>query len=176
MLSALTSGPLVFQQQVKAPCRHLYLSKEFTLLNILLFCQFSICLLVLIFCTAQVLYQDEDILNMQYELATLTTGLVIDLVTPLPSLMLFPTIVTFTPKCCNDFISYIRTKTTNLNDGPYNPTLPQPQWHPKISPYRFISFLTPLVIGTVKAVSSLKGNVTTPTTLEWISGLVIFLV
>jgi len=69
------------------------------------------------------------------------------------------------------------TKMTDLNDGlPYNPTLPQPRWHPKISPYRFISFLTPLVIGTVKAVSSLKGSVTTPITLEWIYGLVFFLV
>ena len=48
-------------------------------------------------------------------------------------------------------------------------------WHPKISPYRFTMFLLPLVIGTVKAVLSQKGSITTPTTLEWINGIVIFL-
>jgi hypothetical protein len=64
-------------------------------------------------------------------------------------------------------------KTTNLNDElPYDPTLPQPSWHPKISPYRFMVFSIPLVIGTVKAVLSQKGSVTT---LEWISGLMIFI-
>ena len=48
-------------------------------------------------------------------------------------------------------------------------------WHPKISPYRFIMFLLPLAIGTVKAVLSQKGSVTTPITLEWTLGVVIFL-
>ena len=73
--------------------------------------------------------------------------------------------------------SFKRKKTTDLNDGlPYNPTLPQLPWHPKISPYRFIVFSTPLAIGTVKAVLSQKGSVTTPITLEWIYGVVIFLV
>ncbi|KIM43591.1 hypothetical protein M413DRAFT_25929 [Hebeloma cylindrosporum] len=75
--------------------------------------------------------------------------------------------------------SFKPTKTTDFNDGlPYNPTLPRPRlsWHPKISPYRFIVFSIPLAIGTVKAVLSLKGSVTTPITLEWISGVVIFLV
>ena len=73
--------------------------------------------------------------------------------------------------------SFEPTKTTDLNDGvPYDPTLPRPRWHPKISPYRFIVFLIPLVIGTVKAVSAQKGSVTTPITLEWISGVAVFLV
>ena len=66
---------------------------------------------------------------------------------------------------------------TDLNDGlPYDPTLPQPSWFPKISPYRFIAFSIPLAIGTVKAVISQKGGVAIPITLEWISGIVIFLV
>ena len=66
---------------------------------------------------------------------------------------------------------------TDLNDGlPYDPTLPRPRWHPKISPYRFIVFSIPLAIGTAKAVLSYKGSVTTPITLEWISGVVILLV
>ena len=69
------------------------------------------------------------------------------------------------------------TKTTNLNhDGlRYNLVLSRPRWHPKISPYRFIVFSIPLSIGTVKAILSLKGSVTAPITLEWISGIVIFL-
>jgi len=49
------------------------------------------------------------------------------------------------------------------------------RWFPKISPYRFTVFLTPLAIGIVKAVLSHKGSVTTPITLEWINGVVIFL-
>jgi len=69
-----------------------------------------------------------------------------------------------------------RKRTRDLNDGHHDPTLPRPSWHPKISPYRFIMFSIPLAIGTVKAVSSQKGGVTTPITLEWVSGVVIFLV
>ena len=70
-----------------------------------------------------------------------------------------------------------RTRTTDLENGlPYDPTLPRLSWHPKISPYRFMVFSIPLTIGTVKAVLSLKGSITTPTTLEWISGVVIFVV
>ena len=66
---------------------------------------------------------------------------------------------------------------TDLNDGlPYDPTLPQPRWHPKISPYRFAAFFTPLIIGTVRAVLSQKESFTTPITLEWINAVVLFLV
>jgi len=69
------------------------------------------------------------------------------------------------------------TKAADLNhEPPYDPTLPHLPWHPKISPYRFIVFLIPLSIGTVKAILSQKGSVTTPITLEWISGVVVFLV
>jgi hypothetical protein len=67
--------------------------------------------------------------------------------------------------------SFEPTKPRDLHD----PTLPQLPWHPKISPYRFIFFSIPLAIGTVKAVLSQKGSVTTPITLEWIFGVVIFL-
>jgi hypothetical protein len=73
--------------------------------------------------------------------------------------------------------SFEPTKTTDLNNGlPYDPTLPRPRWYPKISPYRFIVFSIPLAIGTAKAVLSYKGSVTTPITLEWISGVVFLLV
>ena len=51
----------------------------------------------------------------------------------------------------------------------------QRRWHPKISLYRLIVFSIPLGIGTVKAVVSQKGSVTTPITLEWISGVIVFL-
>ena len=73
--------------------------------------------------------------------------------------------------------SFEQTRTTDLNGGlHYDPTLPRLSWRPKISPYRFMVFSIPLVIGTVKAVLSYRGSVTTPITLEWICGVVIFLV
>ena len=57
-------------------------------------------------------------------------------------------------------LSHKATKTTDPNDGlPYDPTLPQRRWHPKISPYRITVFLTPLAIGTVEAVLNLTGSV-----------------
>jgi hypothetical protein len=69
------------------------------------------------------------------------------------------------------------TKTSDLNHEPlYESTPPRLSWHPKISPYRFIVFSIPLAVGTAKAISSQKGNVTVPITLEWISGVVVFLV
>ena len=72
--------------------------------------------------------------------------------------------------------SFRRTRTTDFNDGlHYDPSLPRLSWYPKISPYRFMVFSIPLTIGTVKAVLSYKGSVTTPITLEWISSVVIFL-
>jgi len=73
--------------------------------------------------------------------------------------------------------SFEPVKTKDLGRGPpHDPTLPRLSWHPKISPYRFILFLTPIAIGTAKAVSAQKGSVVTPITLEWIYGVVIFLV
>ena len=73
--------------------------------------------------------------------------------------------------------SFEQTKRPDLNNGvPYDPTLPRPSWYPKISPYRLIVFSTPLAIGTAKSVLSHKGSVTTPITLEWISGVVVLLV
>jgi len=57
-----------------------------------------------------------------------------------------------------------------------DPGLPRLRWHPKISPYRLIVFSIPVGIGTAKAISSQKGNVTVPITLEWTTGVVVFLV
>jgi hypothetical protein len=83
----------------------------------------------------------------------------------------------FFPEQVSLLQSFERKRTTDLDDGlHYDPTRPQLSWFPKISPYRFIVFSIPLAIGTVKAVLSQKGSVTTPITLEWISGVAIFLV
>jgi hypothetical protein len=73
--------------------------------------------------------------------------------------------------------SFERTGIMDINDElqAYDNLMNGLSWHPKISPYRFIMFLIPLAIGTVKAVLSQKGSVTTPITLEWILGIVIFL-
>ena len=84
----------------------------------------------------------------------------------------------FFPEQVSHLQSFERKRTTDLNGGlhyDYDPTLPRPSWHPKISPYRFMVFSIPLAIGTVKAVLSQRGSTTTPITLEWISGVVIFL-
>jgi hypothetical protein len=68
-------------------------------------------------------------------------------------------------------------KATDLNQqSHYDPTFPRLHWHPKISPYRLIFFSIPLGLGTAKAISSQKGSVRAPIALEWISGVVIFLV
>lgn len=56
---------------------------------------------------------------------------------------------------------------------PQSPRLP---WHPKITPYRLLTFLIPIVLGTIKAIATQKGSISEPITLEWISGVVIFLV
>ena len=72
--------------------------------------------------------------------------------------------------------SFEPTKMTDINDGlTYDPTLYRRMWYPKLSPYRCMVFAVPLAIGTVKAVLSLNGSVTTPITLEWILGVVIYL-
>ena len=68
-------------------------------------------------------------------------------------------------------LSHKATKTTDPHDG--LPGVPQRQWFPKISPYRFTVFLTPLTIGTAEVVLSLTGSVVTLITLERI---VIFVV
>ena len=62
------------------------------------------------------------------------------------------------------------------HESPIAPPLPQIRWHPKISLYRLVMLLTPMVIGTVKAIISAKGGVTAPITIEWVSGVVVFLV
>jgi len=171
ILSTLTSGPLVIQRQVKALHHHLCSSspKHLTHVNILSGMLLYIGFVVLFLSVSTALDAEDS------ELTSLIT-MVIGAIALLPCLVLLPIIIVFTFNYCHDVISHKPTKTTNLNDGlPYDPTLLRPRWHPKISPYRFISFLTPLVIGTVKAVLSLKGSVTTSITVEWISGLVVFL-
>ena len=167
MLSALTSGRLVIQRQMKALRRRLRSSspKHLTHFNVLAGILCYICLTVLYYSIPHALDgTDSELMDL--------VSTVISLIAPLPCFVILFIVILFTLKYCHDVIPREPTKTTNLNDGlPYDPTLPRPRWHPKISPYRFISFLTPLVIGTVKAVLSLKGSVT-PITLEWIFGLV----
>ena len=67
-------------------------------------------------------------------------------------------------------------KATDLNQESHYDSTSRLRWHPKIPPYRLIFFSIPLAIGTAKAISSQKGKVTVPITLEWISGVVVFLV
>jgi hypothetical protein len=106
-----------------------------------------------------------------YERPTLVSA-VISVLAVLPLILpLFILIHSF-PR--NWVLSPEPTKTTDLNGGlPYDPTLPQRRWFPKISPYRLTVFLTPLAIGTAKAVLRSAGSITTPNTVECI---VIFLV
>ncbi|KDR78617.1 hypothetical protein GALMADRAFT_1258638 [Galerina marginata CBS 339.88] len=48
-------------------------------------------------------------------------------------------------------------------------------WHPKITPYRLAVLAMTICLGTAKAISTQMGSVFIPTTFEWISGTVIFL-
>ncbi|KDR82207.1 hypothetical protein GALMADRAFT_152949 [Galerina marginata CBS 339.88] len=48
-------------------------------------------------------------------------------------------------------------------------------WYPKITPFRLLNILIPISTATAKAVTSFRGNSTVPETLEWISGVVVFL-
>ena len=172
ILSTLTSGPLVIQRQVKTLHRRLRSSspKHLTHVSVLGCMLLCIGFVVLYFSIS------HAFVGTHSELTNLVST-VISVIAPLPCLVVLFLVILFTFTYCHDVISQEPTKPTNLNAGlPYDPTLTQPRWHPNISPYRFISFLTPLVIGTVKAVLSLKGSVTTPITLEWVSGLVVFLV
>lgn len=50
------------------------------------------------------------------------------------------------------------------------------KWHPKLTPYRLLALGTTVAVGTAKAVAAQKGDNGASTTLEWISGVVIFLV
>jgi hypothetical protein len=87
-----------------------------------------------------------------------------------------PGLAKFVEEQVNLLQFFERKRATDLNDRlPYDPALPRLPWYPKISPYRLMVFSIPLAIGTVKAVLSQKGRSTTPTTLEWINGVVIFL-
>jgi len=59
-----------------------------------------------------------------------------------------------------------------------NPTPPLPsrlRWHPKITPFRFAVILVPIIFTTLRAVIIQTGNKTLPITLEWVSGVIIFL-
>jgi len=59
-----------------------------------------------------------------------------------------------------------------------NPTPTSPRrmrWHPKITPYRLVVILLPITFATLKAVISQTGNKTVPITLEWVFGIVVFL-
>ena len=49
-------------------------------------------------------------------------------------------------------------------------------WFPRITPYRLFNLLIPAIINTAKAVVTAQGAQTLPITLEWISGIVVFLV
>lgn len=48
-------------------------------------------------------------------------------------------------------------------------------WHPKLTPYRLLSILLPVCLGTIKAVALQQGKQNEPITLEWISGVVVFI-
>ncbi|KAF8972518.1 hypothetical protein BDZ97DRAFT_1781409 [Flammula alnicola] len=56
-----------------------------------------------------------------------------------------------------------------------SPTTP-PQWHPRLTPYRLMILLTTICIGTAKAVATQRGSMDVPITLDWVSGVVVFLV
>lgn len=66
----------------------------------------------------------------------------------------------------------LETSTPTLSPTNENPL---ERWHPKLTPYRLTVILTTIGLGTVKLVEVYNGNDTGTTTLEWISGVVVFL-
>ncbi|KAF4613965.1 hypothetical protein D9613_007972 [Agrocybe pediades] len=48
-------------------------------------------------------------------------------------------------------------------------------WHPRLTPYRLCILTTTLGFGTAKAIATQKGSTVLPITLEWISGVVLFI-
>jgi hypothetical protein len=48
------------------------------------------------------------------------------------------------------------------------------RWHPKITVYRLVVLLTTICLGVGKAITSARGAVIVPTTLEWVSGVAVF--
>ncbi|KAH9481040.1 hypothetical protein JR316_0005559 [Psilocybe cubensis] len=50
------------------------------------------------------------------------------------------------------------------------------RWHPKMTPYRLVVLLTTIGLGTAKAIMAHCGNSIVSTTLEWISGVLLFLI
>ncbi|KIK00150.1 hypothetical protein K443DRAFT_679418 [Laccaria amethystina LaAM-08-1] len=48
------------------------------------------------------------------------------------------------------------------------------RWHPKITVYRLIVLLTTICLGVGKAIMSAKGAVVVSVTLEWVSGVAVF--
>ncbi|KDR73092.1 hypothetical protein GALMADRAFT_142776 [Galerina marginata CBS 339.88] len=78
----------------------------------------------------------------------------------------------------NDRVPAIGVNDTDLRPPP--PITPVPElptsWHPKLTPFRLLNLVLPISISTAKAITSLRGNSTAPTTLELISGVVVYLV
>ncbi|KDR77465.1 hypothetical protein GALMADRAFT_155389 [Galerina marginata CBS 339.88] len=48
-------------------------------------------------------------------------------------------------------------------------------WHPKVTRYRLFVLATTIVLGTTKAVLTLRGSSVAPVTIEWVTGTLIFL-
>jgi len=48
------------------------------------------------------------------------------------------------------------------------------RWHPKITAYRLVVLLTTICLGVGKAITSARDTVVVPVTLEWVSGVAMF--
>ena len=48
------------------------------------------------------------------------------------------------------------------------------RWHPKITLYRLVVLLTTMCLGVSKAMMSARGAVVVSVTLEWVSGVAVF--
>jgi hypothetical protein len=62
----------------------------------------------------------------------------------------------------------------NVIDTFHPPDNEPVRWHPKITIYRLVVLLTTVCLGVGKAITSARGVVVVPVTLEWVSGVVVF--
>ncbi|KIK00152.1 hypothetical protein K443DRAFT_679419 [Laccaria amethystina LaAM-08-1] len=71
----------------------------------------------------------------------------------------------------------------NIETGPHgdvidtfhSPDNDPVRWHPKITIYRLLVLLTTICLGVGKAITSARGAVLVPVTLEWVSGVAVFI-
>ncbi|KAF5327258.1 hypothetical protein D9619_003935 [Psilocybe cf. subviscida] len=91
-----------------------------------------------------------------------------------------PFLASVCPKAVFANALYARVDISELMQSPEesdpSPSSSLRRWHPKVTPYRLLVLGTTMGVGTTKAMAAQRGDEGASTTLEWVSGVVIFLI